>query len=120
MLYDRCVNMGNAGGRRFVAQAVTPATDDATLQKALQALKQDSVQSFLRSAGLPESASLGPKGHAALISALRALPQPPVSVMTLDQMLDAMVAASKGRRFEHRVQELRSSAQLSDTPRQVS
>jgi len=120
MLYDRCVNMGNAGGRRFVAQAVTPAKDDATLQKALQALKQDSVQSFLRSAGLPESASLGPKGHAALIAALRALPQSPVPLMTLDQMLEALVAASKGRRFEHRVQELRSSAQLSDTPRQVS
>jgi hypothetical protein len=120
MLYDRCVDMGNAGGRRFIAQAVTPAKDDATLQKVLQALKQDSVQSFLRSSGLPESTTLGPKGHAALIAALRAVPQSPVPVMTLEQMFDAIVAASKGRRFERRVQELRSSTQLSDTPRQVS
>jgi hypothetical protein len=120
MLYDRCINMGNSGGRRFVAQAVTPVKDDATLQKALQALKHDSVQSFQRSVGLREASSLGPKGHAALIRALRALPQPPVPVMTLDQMLDAIVAASKGRRFEHRVQELRRSGQLTDTARQVN
>lgn len=121
MLYDRCVNLGNAGGRRWVAKAVTPATDDETIARALQALGHPSVQAFQRSVGLRESAELGPKGHAALVAGLRALGSAsPIPVPSLEEMLDALVSAASGERFESRVRQLRTSPGLSDARRLVS
>src|SRR5207237_960526 len=73
MLYDRCVEMGNAAARAFVVGAVTPLKDPAAIASALKAAGHDSPQSFQRSLGLAESPQLGPKAHAALIAALRAL-----------------------------------------------
>ncbi len=121
MLYDRCVDLGNEGGRRFVLQAVSPLRDPAAISSALRALGHDSPQSLQRSLGFAESSELGPKAHAALLQALRGLgSSSPVRVPDLPAMLDALVAASRGRRFAARVQSLRSSTGLSDTRRQVS
>lgn len=121
MLYDRCVHMGNLAGRRFVVGAVTPLKDPTAIASALSALGHASVQDFQQSLGLAARPELGPKGHAALLAALRGLgAKSPVAVPALPQMLDALVQAAKGRRFEGRVAALRSSTLLSDTPRPVS
>jgi Glycosyl hydrolase family 46 len=121
MLYDRFVHMGNAAARRFVIDAVTPLRDEAAIRGALQAVGQDSVQAFQRSVGLVESATLGPKGHAALIGALRKLgAKSPVQVPSLPTLLDKLVQASHGRRFEQRMIQLRASSELSDLVRRES
>ena len=121
MVYDRCVQMGNAAGRRWIIQAVTPLQDAAAVQSALTALGQPSVQAFQRSLGLSESGTLGPKAHAALIGALRGLgTRSPVTIPSTTELLDRLVQAAKGRRFERRVAELRTLAQLADTRRQVA
>jgi len=121
MLYDRCIGLGNAGGRRFVAKAVTPARDDASLQRALKALGHDSVQALQRSADLRESAELGPKGHAAMIAGLRGLGiSSPVPVPSLEEMLDALVTAASGERFEDRLRQIRTAPELSDARRLVT
>jgi hypothetical protein len=121
MLYDRCIGLGNAGGRRWVAKAVTPATDDASIARALQVLGHPSVQAFQRSVGLRESSELGPKGHAALIAALRGLgPPSPIPVPSLEQMLETLVSAAEGERFEDRVRQLRTASELSDAHRLVN
>jgi hypothetical protein len=121
MLYDRCVDLGNLGGRKFVIEAVSPLKDDASVQSALKALGHDSPQSLQGSLGLAQSNTLGPKAHAALLQALRGLgATSPVKVPDLPAMLDALVAASRGRRFENRVAQMRNSTLLSDTRRSVS
>jgi hypothetical protein len=121
MVFDRCVDLGNAAGRRFVIDAVTPLRDEAAIARALQALGHDSPRSLQRSLGLAESDELGPKAHAALLQALRGLgASAKVQVPDLSQMLDALVTAAHGRRFESRVASLRDSSQLQDTRRQVS
>jgi hypothetical protein len=120
MLYDRVVDLGNRGGRSFVIDAVTPLKDAAAIASALRAIGHDSPQSFQRSLGLAESPALGAKAHAALLQALRAAKSSPVPVPDLPHMQDALVAASRGRRFEQRVSSLRTSTQLSDVRRQVS
>jgi hypothetical protein len=113
--------LGNAGGRRFVAKAVTPAKDDASLQRALKALGHDSVQALQRSADLLESAELGPKGHAAMIAGLRGLgSSSPVPVPSLEEMLDALVTAASGERFEDRLRQIRTAPELSDARRLVT
>jgi hypothetical protein len=118
MLYDRCVHMGNAAARRFVIDALTPLRDEAAIHGALQAVGQDSVQAFQRSVGLAESATLGPKGHAALIGAVRKLgAKSAVKVPALSELLDKLVQASHGRRFEQRMIQLRASSELSDLVR---
>jgi hypothetical protein len=43
----------------------------------------------------------------------------PIRIPPLSEMLDRLVQAARGRRFEQRVAALRVSPELSDVPRQV-
>jgi hypothetical protein len=94
MAFDRAIHMGIAGSRQWILQAVSPITDDA--------------------------GRLGTQTHAALLGALRALgAQAPFAPPTVPDMLDKLVAAAAGRRFERRVRELRSLATYSDAVQRV-
>jgi hypothetical protein len=116
MAYDRLVNMGNAGGRRFLVDAVTPLRSQADRDAALAALSQRDLLAFQRSVpGLPATGRWGATTHAALIDALRTLgDKSPIKVPALADSLDRLISASRGRRFEQRMAGLRSSAALRD------
>lgn len=109
---DRAVNMGLGGGRRWVAGAVGPVKSAAQRQQALAALGYADLLAFQNATdGLPKDNDWGPLSHAALTAALRGLgSRSPVAVPTLDQMLDAMVAAAHGQAWAHRVERLRTQA----------
>jgi hypothetical protein len=117
MLYDRCVNMGNGAGRSFVAQAVGPIRTQRQRNAALAALGKSDLRSFQQSVpGLTDDGVWGPLSHAALCGALSRLgPSSPVALPSLSEMLDRMLEAAKGRRFEARLRTLRTSADLYDT-----
>ena len=121
MAYDRLVNMGNAGGRRFLVDSVSPLRSQADRDAALAAINQRDLLSFQRSVpGLPATGRWGATTHAALIGALRGLgDKSPVKVPTLADSLDALIAASRGRRFEQRMLGLRTSTALRDTTYQL-
>jgi hypothetical protein len=122
MLFDRVVNMGSRAGRRWVVNAVSPIVTAADRQAALDALGFPNLQAFQQQVpGLHATGEWGVKTQAALIGALRALgAASPIAIPMLPEMLDRMVAAAHGLRFEAQITELRHTADLSDTPRLVS
>jgi hypothetical protein len=121
MLYDRCVDMGNGGGRSFVARAVGPIQSRRQLQAALSALGKPDLRAFQEDTpGLEPDGRWNALTHAAICDALRELgDQSPVLVPALGEMLDRMVAAAAGRRFEARLRALRASGDLRDTVYEV-
>jgi hypothetical protein len=121
MLYDRCVSMGNGAGRSFVARAVGPIRTQRQRAAALAALEKPDLRSFQEDTpGLTPDGTWSPLTHAALVDALRDLgDDSPVEIPSLDEMLDRMVAAAAGRRFEVRLRALRTSDDLRDTRYQV-
>jgi hypothetical protein len=121
MLYDRCVHMGNGGGRSFVARAAGPIRTQRQRAAALAALGEADLRSFQQATpGLAADGAWGAMTHAAMCAALRELgARSPIAVPGLDEMLDRLVDASKGRDFEARVRALRSSADLRDIAYQV-
>ena len=119
MLFDRCVQMGNGAGPRFVINAISPLP--GVEGAALEALGFTSVQAFQESVGLRPTGRLDTYTSAAMIEALRRLgPAAPVPVAPLGEMLDRLVAAASGRRFAHRVAVLRGAPDLDDTERSLS
>src|SRR5262249_13843125 len=121
MAYDRLINMGNAGGRRFIVDAVTPLRSQADRDAALAALNWRDLLSFQRSVpGLAPTGRWSATTHAALIGALRNLgDKSPIKLPDMNESLDRLVAASRGRRFEQRMAGLRASTALRDTIYQV-
>jgi hypothetical protein len=120
MVFDRAVHMGIAGGRQWILQAVSPISDDARRAAALQALGHADVAAFQRASGLAATGRFGTQTHAALLRAVRVLgAQAPFASPTVADMLDKLVAAAAGRRFERRVGELRSLAAYSDAVQRV-
>jgi len=118
MLFDRCVQMGNGAGPRFVVRAVSPLGGPQDERVALEALSFATVQAFQDSVGLRPTGRFGTHTTAAVIEALRRLGDAaPVSVPPLAEMLDRLVAAARGRRFARRVATLRTTADLDDTER---
>ncbi len=116
MVYDRAVQMGVGGGKKWVASAVGPVQSTALQQKALTALGKKDLKELQKSVGLKADGDWGPMSHAAMVSQLRALgTKSPVPIPTRDQMMDAMVRAAAGKSWEHRVKGLRSSKDLTDT-----
>jgi hypothetical protein len=113
---DRAVQLGPGGARTWIMQAVGPITTAALRQAALTALGHADVVSFQRATpGLDDDGDFGPWTHAAMVNALRRLgAQSPVSIMSRDQMLDAMVRHAQGRRWAHRVEKLRTSSDFTD------
>ena len=121
MLYDRCVNMGNGGGKAWVVRHAGPVRTQGQLTSCLRALGHADLGAFQASVpGLHMDGQWGPDTHAAMTQALRALgPGSPVAVPTLPEMLDRLVAAAVGTRFHHRLRTLRDTPDLRDLTYQV-
>jgi hypothetical protein len=117
MLYDRCVNMGNGAGASFVARAVGPIRTRRQQAAALAALGKADLRAFQQDTpGLVDDGKWGPLTHAAMTAALRDLgADSPIAIPELSEMLDRLVDAARGRRFESRLRALRSSNELHDT-----
>lgn len=122
MVYDRMIHMGRNAGRSFVLSAVSPIKNDADRDRALKALGFESVAAFQRAQpSLVASGAFGPKTHAALLGKLReAGERSPLVLPALPAMLDALVNASRGRRFEGRVASLRTTKAYADVVQPVS
>jgi hypothetical protein len=121
MLFDRCVQMGNGAGTRFVVRAVSPLVGPQDERAALEALGFATVQAFQESAGLAATGRFATRTTAAMIQALRGLGDAsPVHVPPLAEMLDRLVTAARGRRFAQRVAALRTAPELDDTERRPS
>jgi hypothetical protein len=119
MLFDRCVQMGNGAGPRFVLNAISPLPGGETA--ALEALGFATLQAFQESVRLRPTGRLDTYTSAALIEALRRLgAASPLPVPSLAEMLDRLVTASSGRRFARRVATLRTAPELDDTERSLS
>jgi hypothetical protein len=115
MVYDRSVQMGVGGAKKWVINAVGPISTDTLRTKALTALGKTDVADFQRSMGL-KTDGWGPMTHAAMVSELRKLgTSSPIPIPTTSQMLDSMVRVAAGRDFEHRVKGLRNSTEFTDT-----
>jgi hypothetical protein len=120
ILYDRCVHMGSAAAVRWIMANVGPIRTQRQCNAALRALGMDSLRAFQES--VPELEATGRWNaltHDALVGALRLsapspLSPPPVAIPPLEQMLDGVVAAARGRRFEGRIRALRTSNDFQD------
>jgi hypothetical protein len=112
MLVDRCIHMGVGGGLRWTMRAVGPVRTQADRDAALRALGRADLRAFQTSfvPRLAVDGRWGPRSHAAMTSALRALgATSPVAVSDRDAMLRAMVDASRSRRFHRRLDALHAN-----------
>lgn len=117
MVYDRSVNMGVGGGKKWVIGAVGPISTNALQQQGLTALGKKDLKEFQKGVGLKADGDWGPMSHAAMVSALRALgSKSPIPIPTRDQMLASMVRAAAGQKWGHRVKGLYESGHFSDAP----
>jgi hypothetical protein len=118
IVFDRAVQMGVAGARRWLIEAVGPVQTSAQRQAALKALGHADVQSFQRATpGLDADGKWGSLTHAAMVAALRALgTRSPLPIPTRDQMLDAIERRASGAPWAKRVSELRRNSWLVDEP----
>lgn len=118
MVVDRAINMGLAGARAWIIEAVGPVRTAAQRQQALQALGYPNLRRFQEATeGLTVDGAWGPFSHAAMVAALRAMGDAsPIQIPTREEMMDAMVRHAAGRRWAHRVEGLRNSNEFDDTP----
>jgi hypothetical protein len=116
MVYDRSVQMGVAGAKKWIIGAVGPVSTPALQLEALKALGKKDIREFQQSSGVvPDDGKWGPTTHAAMVSALRALGTgSPIPIPTREQMMDAMVRGAAGNFWEKRVKDLRNSTEFSD------
>jgi len=117
MVYDRAVNMGVGGGKKWVIGAVGPISTSALQQQGLTALGKKDLKEFQKGAGLKADGDWGPMSHAAMVSALRTLgSKSPIPIPTREQMMDSMERAAAGQKWGHRVKGLHESGHFSDSP----
>ena len=109
MLVDRCIHMGNGGGISWIMRSCGPIQTQADREAALRALGHADLRAFQTAfgQGLAVDGQWGPRSHAALTSALRALgSRSPIQVPTRDALLQRLVDAARGRRFHRRLSAL--------------
>lgn len=110
MLFDRTVQQGLVGARKWILAAVSPLVDEQSRAEALAALGHADVAAFQRTRPdlLPQDGGFDPLTHAALLAALRDLDGAPFAVPSRDEMLRAIVAAAadEGRFWADRPQQL--------------
>lgn len=116
MVFDRAVQMGVGGARRWIMDAVGPVQTAAQRQQALAALGHADLQAFQRATqGLRDDGQWGPVTHAAMVAALRRLgSSSPLPIPGRDQMMDAMVRQASSTAWARRTSQLRSSNALTD------
>jgi len=120
MVTDRAIQMGRGGAARWIVSVAGPIQTAALRGQALAAMGHSDLRQFQRTTpGLGDKGDFGPMTHAALVAALRALgANSPLPIPTREQMMDAMVRGAAGHRWAHRVNELRQTGDLGDTPLQ--
>jgi hypothetical protein len=119
IVVDRAVQMGVTGARHWVIAAVGPISTPALRQQALSAVGFAELSAFQRAADVEPDNLWGPVTHAALVSAMRALGSgSPVSLPTVDQMLDSMArrADTDNVFWAGRVKRLRTGPGFTDQP----
>jgi hypothetical protein len=118
ILFDRAVQMGVGGARRWLIEAVGPVETSVKRQAALSALGYADLLSFQRATpGLDADGEWGPLTQAAMVAALRALgDRSPLPVPTREQMLDAIERRASGTPWAKRVSELRHATSIADDP----
>jgi hypothetical protein len=116
MVYDRSVQMGVGGAKKWVIGAVGPVSTSALQLEALKALGKKDIKAFQQDfSELDADGKWGAMTHAAMVSALRALGTgSPIPIPTREQMMDAMLRGAAGKSWEHRVKDLRNSGAFSD------
>ncbi|MFT3696805.1 MAG: hypothetical protein QM831_26930 [Kofleriaceae bacterium] len=120
IVFDRTIELGHAGARRWILTAISPIVDDATRTTALTALGHADLSAFQRAAGLAPTGQLGSQTHAALLGALRGLgDRAPFPAQTTIALLDRLVTAATGLGFEARVRALRTSAAFTDAVQRI-
>jgi hypothetical protein len=119
MVVDRAVQMGVTGARHWIIAAVGPISTPALRQQALAAVGFDDLAAFQRAAEIDADNLWGPVTHAALVGALRSVgSNSPVSLPTVDQMIDSMVrrAETDGAFWAGRIKRLRTASGFTDQP----
>jgi hypothetical protein len=117
MAVDRAIQMGVAGARQWICAAVGPISTTQVRQQALAALGFGELSAFQQAWRLPVDNLWGPLTHAGLAGALRQLgDRSPISLPTVDQMLDGMVrrADADGVFWASRVRRLRTAEGFTD------
>ncbi len=122
MIYDRFAQLGPEAGARFVVEAVSPLRSEAQRSAALAAVMDGesdaSLRQFQQRSGLPADGQWNAASHAQLLAELRARRdrggELPVALPDYEEMLDALVAASRERSWEQRTERLRQDPRLSD------
>lgn len=121
MLAERAIQLGVAPAREFVIAAAGPINTDALRRAALDHVAADpnraTVADFQAAAGVDEaSGQFGPLTHAALVAALRAAGQSPVSLPSPEMMLDRVVQAAARSDLPGLVADIRQNPNLGDVP----
>lgn len=112
MLFDRCIHMGNGGGTAWIMRVAGPVRTDEERRAALAALGHADLRAFQHSQAphLSVDGKWGPKTHAALVGALRAIgSRSPVAIPTRDTLLQRMADASSGTGFHRRLTALHTN-----------
>ena len=118
MLVDRVIHMGLGGGLTWVLASCGPLNAEADWRRALAAVGAADLVAFQRKTPpLKADGKFGPRVHAALIAALRALgAASPIAIPGRDAMLRTLVEAAAGRSFARRLQALHENrADFDDT-----
>jgi hypothetical protein len=112
MLWDRCIHMGSGGGTAWILRACGPVRTDEERRNALAALGHADLRAFQQSQAphLDADGRWGPRTHAAMTAALRAIgARSPVAVPGRDALLQRMVDASAGTGFQRRLSALHAN-----------
>ncbi len=114
MVFDRAVQMGVTGARRWLIEAVGPVKSPAYMQQAFAVLNTDLATFQATTPGLDNDGGFGANTHAALVSALRRSGKSPFPIPTREQMLDSLVLRASSTPWARRTSELRAATTFTD------
>lgn len=112
MLWDRCIHMGGGGGPAWIMRSCGPVRTDEERRAALAALGHADLRAFQQSLAphLAADGRWGPRSHAAMVGALRAIgARSPVAIPTRDELLQRLADAAVGTRFQRRLSDLHAN-----------
>lgn len=110
LVVDRAVQMGVAGSKRWITEAVNPVQTPAQLQQALAALGHPDLAALQAASGLPATGEFNADTKACLIAALRKSGRSPVPIPHPEQMADAMLLRAADTPWSERMRRLRDAS----------
>ncbi len=118
MVFDRSVQMGRGGARRWIMDQVGPVTDTTTLRQVLADYGFSGLRQFQQQIdGLEADGAFGPLTHAALCHFEKQRDDDDPFVMHVpdrETMLDMFVQGADDRRWHGRVERLRTTDEFTD------